>query len=100
MKEVADWIGLATLIFAITGAVAAAFWQRRKAPDHEAEEPFKPKPIVVSLHENDRDLVHSVKDHIGDLTKAVDELGDIVGKHRHAIGDQTAEIRRGGKQKE
>ena len=90
-----DYVGIATLLAALLAAALGAFYASRKVRDKEAEEPYRSKPLTIALREEDAGRVDGLADALRDLRKAIADHAEIVAKHRHAVGDNTAERQRG-----
>ena len=88
--SVADYIGIATLFSVVLATALGAYWKSRQPRDEEAEEPYRAKPIVVALHDEDRNRIDRAA---GRIEEALDHHSKIVSRsldeHGERIADQT-----------
>lgn len=84
----ADWVVVMGLLGAGVAGALGVFVQRLKAG---ADSDRKQRAIVVALAEHDRQMII---DAINRLSKIIEDHVETLERHRHAVGDQTAEIRR------
>ncbi len=88
----ADWIVVIGALGAALAGVIGVWIQRgRNVNDSEADTIRKQRAIVVALAEHDRQMFIEA---INRLSKTIEDCAETIERHRHAVGDQTAEIRR------
>ena len=92
--SVTDWIALGTLVTGAFVGLLTAWLTHRRPPDEEAEETYKAKPIVVTLHDEDRDLARGLKRGLDSLSEELGKHGRTVIGHGEQIADQTGALRK------
>lgn len=116
--DLANWIGLATLISATVGVALAAYWSRNKrqsdpdegeaqalaftAGDRALIDRLRKALASLSIGEPDRRLLIEIRDILAALRdshltngRRIDALNDAIKEARRATEDNTAALRRG-----